>query len=351
MKMKSYSSREQVIFLWFVVPYTLVINSLVLGSCFFKSVSIFLQAFFTGIFYFALVYTLFGLVAGLVKKRYPEDAKLFRRIAVMLPLFFVMNLLAVQVLYLLYEAVRPGHCEPARDMQWWVTGFACLASMVLTFLNEAAAGWDKWKASITETEQLKYAYQKTKLLGLKGQVNPHFLFNCFNTLSSLISEDEEAADAFLDEMTKVHRYMLRSDDEQLTPLAEELKFTVSYLYLIKERFGDAIKTSIAVDEQFLDLLLPPLSLQVILENIIYNNVAIKSEPLKISISSLNHRLLIQHTVHLKTKSDKSDEEEGLDNLIKKYELLNNSRITINEVGGERIILLPLMHKKELYHEI
>ncbi len=351
MKMKSYSSREQVIFLWFVIPYTLVINSLVLGSCFFTTVAIFVQALFTGIFYFALVYTLFGLVAGLVKKRYPEDAKLFRRIAVMLPLFFVMNLLAVQLLYLLYEAVRPGHCEPAREMQWWVTGFACLASMVLTFLNEAAAGWDKWKASITETEQLKYAYQKTKLLGLKGQVNPHFLFNCFNTLSSLISEDEEAADAFLDEMTKVHRYMLRSDDEQLTPLTEELKFTASYLYLIKERFGDAIQTNIEVEESFLGLLLPPLSLQVILENIIYNNVASKSAPLKIGISSMGHQLMIQHTVNLKTKSDKSDEEEGLDNLIKKYELLNNSRITISEIGSQRIIILPLMQKKELCHEI
>lgn len=351
MKFKRYSSREQVIFLWFVVPYTLAINSLVLGSCFFGSVSIFLQAFFTGICYFALVYTVFGLVAALLKKRYPEDSKLFRRIAVMLPLFFVMNVLSVQLLYLLYESVKPGECEPARDMQWWVTGFACLASMVLTFLNEAAAGWDKWKASITETEQLKYAYQKTKLLGLKGQVNPHFLFNCFNTLSSLISEDEAAADAFLDEMTKVHRYMLRSDDEQLTTLSEELKFAVSYLYLIKARFGEAIKTEIEVAEAAMEMLLPPLSLQVILENIIYNNVASKSAPLHIGIRSFDGQLLIQHTVHLKTKSDKSDEEEGLDNLIKKYELLNNSRITINEVEKERLIQLPLMHKSELYHEI
>ncbi len=351
MKLKRYSSREQTIFVWVVLPYTFIINSLALGSCFYESAAGFLQPFIMGIFYFAIVYTVFGLVAFLIKKRYPEDSKLFRRIAVMLPLFFVMNVLTVQFFYLLYEAVQPGHCEPLREMQWWTTGFACLASMVLTFINEAAAGWDKWKASITETEQLKYAYQKTKLLGLKGQVNPHFLFNCFNTLSSLISEDQEAADAFLDEMTKVHRYMLRSDDEHLTPLSEELKFAGSYLYLIKARFGDAIKTETDVDEKFLGLLLPPLSLQVILENIIYNNIATKAAPLHIYIGSFEEQLLIQHTVHLKTKNDKSDDdEEGLDNLIKKYELLNNSQVTIKEIQKERIILLPLMHKKELYHE-
>ena len=97
------------------------------------------------------------------------------------------------------------------------------------------ANWDGWKQSLSEGEKLRNAYQRSKLLGLKGQINPHFLFNCFNTLSALITVDKEEAEEFLNEMTKVHRYMLRSDDEYLVTLADEMKFANSYLSLTKSR--------------------------------------------------------------------------------------------------------------------
>ncbi|HMJ47144.1 MAG TPA: histidine kinase [Ferruginibacter sp.] len=292
-----------------------------------------------------MIYSVFGLVALVVKRRHPEDGKLFKRIAVMLPLFYIMNILVIQGLYALYEWIHFTSCPPRRSMEWWVTGLACLISTVITFFNEAAAGWEKWKTSIAETEQLKYSYQKTKLLGLKGQVNPHFLFNCFNTLSSLISEDEKAAENFLDEMTKVHRYMLRNDDEPLGLLKDEITFTRSYLHLVEKRFGGAIQAHIDIDKNKEHLLLPPLSLQVILENIIYNNAISKTQPLTIFICCKGHHLEIKHSVHIKSKTNRTDSEEGLDNLIKKYELMNNPQIMIREDIHERTILLPLMEKE------
>ena len=142
-------------------------------------------------------------------------------------------------------------------MLWWAIVYGCIVSTALTFINEGVANWEEWKASLSETEKLKNAYRRSKLLGLKGQINPHFLFNCFNTLSGLIQENETKAEKFLDEMTKVHRYLLRSDDELLVPVAEELKFARSYLYLSKERFGNALEASITIDEALMQKLIPP----------------------------------------------------------------------------------------------
>ena len=93
-------------------------------------------------------------------------------------------------------------------MLWWAIAYGCIISTALVFINEGYANWEVWKASLAETEKLKNAYRRSKLPGLKGQINPHFLFICFNTLSGLIQEDEMKAEKSLDEITKVHLYLL-----------------------------------------------------------------------------------------------------------------------------------------------
>jgi two-component system LytT family sensor kinase len=347
MALKRYSKKEPQIFLWVMLPYTSGLNAIIFGKCVLESLKLFVQSFFLSAIYLFIVYFVFGLVAVQVKKRFPANSDLFRRIGTMLPIFYVMNILLVTGLYAYHNLIKALPCEPNNQLFWWALVYCCIASTVITFLNEATSNWQSWKASVTETEQLKNAYQKSKLLGLKGQVNPHFLFNCFNSLSSLINDDEAEAEVFLNEMTKVHRYMLRGDDEQLVPLQEELKFVESYLYLTHARFGDAIQSNIEVTLKSRQELIPPLSLQVILENIIYSNTASKSEPLCISICCEDdHRLVIRNTVNLKTRKLDTEWEEGLDNLIKKYKLLNEPDVKIVESATEREIMLPLIIKKE-----
>src|SRR5205085_5679631 len=99
-----------------------------------------------------------------------------------------------------------------------------VVNIFLTFLNEGVYRFEKYRATVTETEQLKKEYMQSQLLGLKSQMNPHFLFNSLNTLSSLIHEDAETAENFLDHMSKVYRYLLRNNDEQLVKLGTELNF-------------------------------------------------------------------------------------------------------------------------------
>lgn len=259
----------------------------------------------------------------------------------MLPVFYGMNILLVAGFYFYYGIQNLFPCPTRAENFWWALAFGCFASTVITFLNEAAVNWSKWKQAVTETEQLKTAYQKSKLYGLKGQINPHFLFNCFNSLSSLIQDDEQEAERFLAEMTRVHRYMLRTDDEQLVSLDQELQFARSYLFLIKIRFGNAINVSINVQSGILEKQLPPLSLQVILENIIYANAAVKSSPLSLFIYNEKGNLIIKNSLQNKVLSNEVYFEEGLDNLIVKYRLLGGMEVNVQENADERMIILPL----------
>ena len=271
-----YSRREPLVFLWVMLPYTIGMDLILFGSCLFRPFTQFLLASLYSLIYFFFAYFTFGLVAARIRKMYPAAGDLFKRISIMLPIFYVMNIIVIYGVILVYANVHLLNCPVKFSMAWWAVLYACIMSTGITFLNEGVANLEIWKASLSETEKLRNMYQRSRVLGLKGQINPHFLFNCFNTLSGLIDEDEEQAEKFLDEMTKVHRYLLRKDDETLVPLYDEMKFAASYLYLIKQRFGNGIELNIAPHYDGESATLPPLSMQVVLENIIYTNAINKA---------------------------------------------------------------------------
>lgn len=346
MASRRYSDKELRLFLWVVLPYSIVMNLIVFKNCMYASSRNLVLSTTLSIVYLFVVYFTFGLTGTFIQRKFPSNQDLFKRIGIMLPVFYGMNVLLVAGFYLYHNILNLFDCSAQPDNFWWAFAFGCFASTVITFLNEAAVNWSKWKQAITETEQLETAYQKSKLYGLKGQINPHFLFNCFNSLSSLIHDDEQKAERFLAEMTRVHRYMLRTDDEQLVSLGQELKFSHSYLFLIKVRFGQAIEASINVAPGILEKQLPPLSMQVILENIIYTNAAIKSSPLSLAIYSENNKLIIKNSLRNKAISNEAYIDEGLDNLIAKYHLLGGQEVNVQESAYERIISLPLFDTKE-----
>ena len=349
MAIKRYSRLEPLIFIWFMGPYTILINLLLFGGCVLHSARTFFSYLGISLLYFALIYSVFGMVAVLVKKRFPGDHELFRRIAILLPLFYVMNLLTVQGVYLVYENLGKMDCPPRRMMEWWVTGYGCLSSSILTFINEAAVGWEKWKSAMAETGLLQSAYQRSRLLSLKRQLHPHFLFNCFNSLSSLIQEDEAEAGKFLDELTKVYRYLLKGEEERLVNLEEELKFIDSYLYLVRTRFSTALTVHIDILPEATLKKIAPMSLLVVLENIIYRNAFSKAEPVAVRIhTDKSVALTIENTLQPKSiDSNGADHEEGLDDLVNKYRLLCQPEVQIFETMVSRTLIIPLIENETL----
>jgi sensor histidine kinase YesM len=163
----------------------------------------------------------------------------------------------------------------------------------------------------------------------------------------LIENDEDKAETFLNEMSKVYNYILRSDNTQLVPLESELKFLQSYAYLLYERFGNGLQFKHGITDTDREKLIAPLTLQVITENAFSQNIVSRNTPLVISITSKDKDMLcISHNIQRKIMSGDIDTEQGLDTMIHKYQLMGESlQVTDNE-DGHRYIHIPLIAKQE-----
>jgi LytS/YehU family sensor histidine kinase len=219
-------------------------------------------------------------------------------------------------------------------------------NIFLTFLNEGVAQFERYKTTLIETEQLKKEYLHSQLLGLKSQMNPHFLFNSLNTLSSLIHEDSEKAEDFLDHMSKVYRYLLRNNEDPLVTLQKELDLISSYFFLLKKRHGEALDIQVNIPAEYLNAEIPPLTLQMLIENTVNQNTLTKKEPIKIIVAVDDGKLSIIHNVQPKLYGT-TESDEAIENIANKFRLLTQKEIEIKELEGKRVILLPLLEQKEL----
>lgn len=342
-----YSSKDYQVLAYLILPFTLIMNTVIFGVRYFGEWKLFLTVtIITGVA-FSVFFTLCGYIAVSLKKRFPNESHTGVKFGLMIGSFITMTGLFLLLLFSGYEKLTFLNYRFNEHGFVWAYVSMAIVNVFLTFLFEGIARYESWKASLQETEQLKKAYRQSQLQGLKSQVNPHFLFNSLNSLSSLISEDGDEAEKFLDEMSKVYRYMLRNDDEQLVSLQTELKFLESYLHLLKARYGDGLQVNVNVQDRDRSLYLPPLTLQVLIENAFVQNSISKSSPLVIGIGSDEHdAIIIRNNVQPRMVTESIEAESGLDNLVRKYELLNEAKVIIRENNSERIIRVPLISKEK-----
>jgi LytS/YehU family sensor histidine kinase len=218
-------------------------------------------------------------------------------------------------------------------------------TLVATSMWEADYLMKQWKGSLTEKETMEQLTIQQEFEQLKSQVNPHFLFNCFNTLSSLITENRKQAEAFLNELSKVYRYLLRNNEDGLTTLQTEIKFIESYYTLLKTRHGDAVQINIETDRKYDRYLLPSLSLQLLVENAVKHNVLSKGHPLIIDIfTTTGNKLVISNNLQLRSIKAPSN-KIGLVNIRQKYQLLNHSGFQVLQDNKNFSVVLPLIWNK------
>ncbi|MET0299623.1 MAG: histidine kinase [Flavitalea sp.] len=228
--------------------------------------------------------------------------------------------------------------ETFRSSVW----MAVFLTLIATTTWEAEYFLKKWKESLSEKEQLEQLSIQHEFDALKNQVNPHFLFNCFNTLSSLISEDPKRAEKFLDELSKVYRYLLRNNEDGLSTLQNELKFIESYYRLLKTRHGDAIELQLEVDKRYEPYLIPSLSLQLLVENAVKHNVVSKQQPLVIDIFTMvGNKLAVNNNLQAKAVKAPSN-KVGLTNIRHKFELLKQPGFQVMEDSKNFTVVLPLI---------
>lgn len=245
------------------------------------------------------------------------------------------------VLYIFDAAQILGYKLQQNDVR-----YALLAGLIITLVFEIL--WevyyiiDKYKEVTEEKELFTQMQLEQEFDLLKQKVNPHFLFNCFNTLSSLITEDKERAEVFLDELCKVYRYLLRSNEDGMSTLETELKFIQSYYELLRTRHGDAINLQVEVDKQYHPYLLPALSLQMLVENVVKHNALSKNKPLVIEIfTTVGNKLVVNNNLQRRSVKPQGG-RVGLNNIQTKYHLLHQEGFQVIEDEKNFTVVLPLI---------
>lgn len=342
-----YTRKDLWIFASVVPVIVLVYNSLLFGNRYFMEGRVFLWASLCTLLILGSFWFVFTAIAVTLRNRFPRDADLMKRMVLSIFLFIIINALIVTILFWGYDYFHFLNYELNQVRYQWTLLSAAIFNVFVTILHEGVDSFEKWKKTMLETQQLKKEYMQSRLLGLKSQMNPHFLFNSLNSLSSLISEDTETAEKFLDEMSKVYRYLLRSDDRLVT-LGTEVAFLRSYAYLLKVRYGDGINIQLQIEEHQMSLMMPPLTLQLLVENTYTANIISKESPLVITISSLGEQWLqIQHNVQPKIRIGIQESEPvGLENIINKYRLLCRQTVSIRQTEKQRVIHIPLINEDE-----
>lgn len=199
----------------------------------------------------------------------------------------------------------------------------------------------RWRNSMSEVDRFKKESLEFRHEMLKTQVNPHFLFNSLNTLSSLVYEDQDAAYTFINKLSGVYRNVLEHRNKGLVTVKEELEASSSYIELIKLRFGKRLYLSVDLDKEIENYQVPPLILQLLIENAIKHNVVSTKYPLGIAITNQDNRIVIQNTLRLKTSKGYSS-KIGLDNIISHYDIVTDEKVTIKQTEDFFIVTIPLL---------
>jgi len=215
-----------------------------------------------------------------------------------------------------------------------------LVSGLFYFINYYLHVFAESQKSKLEVEQLKQAQLAANLSSLKEQLSPHFLFNTLNTLSSLTQE--KTVKDYVAELANVYRYVLQYKELDTATLQQEILFIESYLYILKTRLENAIDVTINVDNTVMSSKIPPLTLQLLIENAIKHNVASASRQLKIEIKNTTDNFLVISNNFQPKKSVQASTGTGLGNVLQRYHLLFNKEILIEKTDTSFTIKLPII---------
>lgn len=226
---------------------------------------------------------------------------------------------------------------------WITVNISLLVSAIL----HAKSFMEEWKKSAKKEvveQKLIAKSANAQFETLKNQLDPHFLFNSLNVLSSLIDENPNHAQRFTSSMSKVYRYVLEQKDKELVTVEEELDFAKTYCNLLKTRFEDSVNFEFAVDEKDKNGFVVPLSLQLLLENCIKHNYATSSKPLNIRIFSSEGFLCVENNLQQREVT-KDREGIGLSNIVQRYALITDRNVFIEKSEQNFKVKIPLLTEK------
>lgn len=222
--------------------------------------------------------------------------------------------------------------------------FSSIVTFVVVLFIHFIYLYKYYQESRLKEQKIIAGTANAKFESLKNQIDPHFLFNSLNVLSSLIEENPENAQQFTTSLSKIYRYVLEQKDKELVTVSEELAFAKTYMKLLKMRFENSITFELPTDFENPEAKVVPLSLQLLLENTIKHNVVSENKPLHIKIYIKDNFLVVEN--NLQKKEVLQDRKGvGLQNIVSRYAILSERKVLIDENKETFAVYLPILTKQ------
>ena len=291
-----------------------------------------------------------GLINNFLNKRFPWSEATTKRAVISIISILIANIILVYFCnYMNFVVFQKGVSTEEyfsgryNFINWFTINIALLIS---TFLHAKGFMEELKKTSRKEVVEQKLIAKSAnaQFESLKNQLDPHFLFNSLNVLSSLIDENPHQAQKFTASMSKIYRYVLEQKDKELVTVEDEIEFAKTYCQLLKTRFEDSVDFEFNVKEEDLRRFVVPLSLQLLLENCIKHNFATSSKPLLIKVFSENDTLCIENNLQVREQM-KESAGIGLANIVQRYSLLTKKNVFIEKSEDYFKVKLPVLSEK------
>lgn len=277
------------------------------------------------------------------RRRYTEVDQLKKRLIIQSILMLIFTPLSSLFIGFLLEdyCLMRNLGIPDDEVIIFSINSSIFTTIAITSIYEVVFFIQQLKVSLTQKEELKREGLRAELNALKTQVNPHFLFNNLNTLCAIIPEDSEKAVTFVEQLSKVYRYILEVKDEKTIPLLEEIQILKAYAFLLNTRFGNNFQLTIDIPTNELQTRIVPFSLQLLVENALKHNIVSKENPLTIQITSEHGQLIVRNNIQKKQQVEKST-GIGLMNIRNRYKLITEKLVQVSETPQYFIVSLPLI---------
>ncbi|WP_294315303.1 2TM domain-containing protein [uncultured Chryseobacterium sp.] len=291
-----------------------------------------------------------GLINDYLNKKFPWSEATTKRAIISIISILVANTIMVYfcnyINFVIFQkAATPEEYFSGKYgfVNWFTINIALLIS---AFLHAKGFMEELKKTSKKEVVEQKLIAKSAnaQFESLKNQLDPHFLFNSLNVLSSLIDENPKQAQKFTASMSKIYRYVLEQKDKELVTVEDELEFAKTYCDLLKTRFEDSVDFVFDVKKDDYRRFVVPLSLQLLLENCIKHNFATSSKPLVIKIFSENDTLCIENNLQVREQIKESS-GIGLANIVQRYALLTKKNVFIEKSEDYFKVKLPVLSSK------
>lgn len=299
----------------------------------------FLNIFFEFFITFFIALILFNLNYFFIQPRqYTKRTKVLRIILAIIISLLIANILSDVMFQIKNRFSLQGLSHGSKNLYFLRDVFVTVVVIVSVLIIKVVYQNQHHRLEI---QQLKIENLSRQFESLKGQLSPHFLFNSLTALKTLVADSPAVAEQYISHLSSVLRYTLHAGENKLVALSDEMQFVQSYFFLVKLRYNQNLTLKTEISEDLFQQKIPPLALQILVENAIRHNEISKKNPLEISISASESSILVSNNINPKITPDPGT-GIGLANLANQYKLLGTNEISVRINSEQFTVEIPLL---------